>query len=149
MEKSRRWIMVLSFFLTALILFFASDSSAQIYKYKDKDGKVTYTDNLSSPMVREGVSPKDDKPKTEGVQKKKATEGGKNENVKDVGQLGEELLEKELAKPPEKQNQKLIQELREALYGEGGDKKLQASKEPESKDWNLLNKLGIKTSKNP
>jgi hypothetical protein len=134
----------LSIFLAALILFFGSDSLAQVYKYKDKEGKVTFTDNPTSSLVKDGVSNsnKEEKPKTEVVPKKK-----KSEEVKDLNQLGEELLEKELAKPPEKQDQRLIQELREVLYGDGANKKATAPKDPENKEWNLLNKLGIKTSK--
>ena len=134
--------MALSIFLAALILLFGSDSLAQVYKYKDKEGNITYTDNPSSTLVKEGVSPKVEKSKPEVYQKKRS-----NEDVKDVNQLGEEILEKELAKPPEKQDQRLIQELREALK-EGSDKKAQTSKESEHKGWNLFNKLGIGTSKN-
>jgi hypothetical protein len=134
--------MALSIFLAALILFFGSDSLAQVYKYKDKEGKITYTDNPSSTLVKEDVPPKVEKSKPEVYQRKRS-----NEDVKDVYQLGEEILEKELAKPPEKQDQRLIQELREALK-EGSDKKAQTSKESEHKGWGLFNKLGIGTSKN-
>jgi hypothetical protein len=134
--------MALSIFLAALILFFGSDSLAQVYKYKDKEGKITYTDNPSSPLIKSGTSPKEEKSKTEVNQRKRS-----NEDVKDVNQLGEELLQKELAKPPEKQDQRLIQELREALK-EGSNKKVQTSKESEHKGWSLFNKLGIGTSKN-
>ena len=135
--------MALSIFLAALILFFGSDSLAQVYKYKDKDGKITYTDNPSSTLVKDSVSPKDEKSKPEVNQRKRS-----NEDVKDVNQLGEELLQKELAKPPQKQDQRLIQELREALNKEGANKKVQTSEGSEHKGWNLLNKLGIGTSKN-
>ena len=134
--------MALSLFLAALILFFGSESLAQVYKYKDKEGKITYTDNPSSPLIKSGTSPKEEKSKTEVNQRKRS-----NEDVKDVNQLGEELLQKELAKPPEKQDQRLIQELREVLYGDGANKKLKTSKEQENKEWNLWNKLGINTSK--
>jgi hypothetical protein len=132
----------LSIFLAALILFFGSDSLAQVYKYKDKEGKVAFTDNPTSSLVKDGVSNKEEKTKTEAAPKKR-----RSEEVKDLNQLGEELLERELAKPPEKQDQRLIQELREVLYGDGANKKAPAPKDPENKEWNLLNKLGIKTSK--
>jgi hypothetical protein len=38
-------------------------------------------------------------------------------------QLGHEILEEELAKPPKKQNRRLIQEMTKILYGEGSSKK--------------------------
>jgi hypothetical protein len=50
--------------------------------------------------------------------------------IKDIFQMGQEILEKELAKPPEKQNRRLIKELRENLYGDISgqkDKKAEAS----------------------
>jgi hypothetical protein len=134
----------LSIFLAALILFWGSDSLAQVYKYKDKEGKVTFTDNPTSSLVKDGVSPKQEKAKTETVPNNNKR---KSEEIKDFNQLGEELLEKELAKPPEKQDQRLIQELRETLYSDAANKKAQASKDKENKNWNLLNKLGIKTTK--
>lgn len=134
--------MALSIFLAALILFSGSDSLAQVYKYQDKEGKVAFTDNPTSSLVKDGVSPKQEKTKTETVPNRR-----KSEEIKDFNQLGEELLEKELAKPPEKQDQRLIHELRETLYGDATNKKAQDAKDKENKDWNLLNKLGIKTTK--
>jgi hypothetical protein len=106
-------------FLAIFFLFCGSDSFAQVYKYTDKEGKVYYTDNPSSPLIKnEKSNPKEEKSKEQVVPKKKS-----NGAVKDVNQLGEELLEKELGKPPEKQDRRLIQDLREALYGDVSGKK--------------------------
>jgi hypothetical protein len=117
------WIIAVAF-----IFFCGSDSFAQVYKYKDKDGNIVFTDN-PSPMVKEGSVPKEDKSK-ETLTLKKRSAGP----VKDVNQLGEEMLEQELAKPPAKQDKRLIQELREILYGDATGKKPQTIKEPESKE---------------
>jgi hypothetical protein len=38
-------------------------------------------------------------------------------------QLGHQVLEEELAKPPQKQNRRLIQEMTEILYGDVSHKK--------------------------
>jgi len=105
-------------FFLIFFLFCGSDSFAQVYKYVDKDGKVYYTDNPSSPLIKNEKSNKEQKPREQIPPKKKG-----NGTVKDVNQLGEELLEKELAKPPEKQDRRLIQDLREALYGDVSGKK--------------------------
>ncbi len=105
-------------FAVIFFLFCGSDSFAQVYKYVDKNGKVYYTDNPSSPLIKDGKSNKEEKTKEQIAPKKKS-----NGTVKDVNQLGEELLEKELAKPPEKQDRRLIQDLREALYGDISGKK--------------------------
>jgi Domain of unknown function (DUF4124) len=144
-ERSGRWIMAVRVLLAALFLFCGSESFAQVYKYVGKDGKVYYTDNPSSPFI------KDDRPQMEQksrdkeqiVPRKRSTE-----TVKDVNQLGEELLAKELAKPPEKQDQRLIQELREALHGDVAEKKGKNPEETKNKDWNIFNRLTGKASKN-
>jgi len=115
-------------FAVAFIFFCSSDSLAQVYKYKDKDGSIVFTDNPSS-MVKEGGAAKVEKSK-ETMAPKKRSAGP----VKDVNQLGEEMLEQELAKPPAKQDKRLIQELREILYGDAAGKKPQTIKEPETKD---------------
>jgi hypothetical protein len=56
-----------------------------------------------------------EEPKTKAITLQK--ERGRPE-IKDIFQLGQEILEKELAKPPEKQNRRLIKELGENLYGD-------------------------------
>ncbi len=116
-------------FLVIFFLFCGSDSFAQVYKYVDKDGKVYYTDNPSSPLIKNGKSNNKEEKSQEQLLPKKKSNGA----VKDVNQLGEELLEKELAKPPEKQDRRLIQDLREALYGDVSGKKGKDRENPEGK----------------
>ena len=111
-------------FALACIFLCSSDSFGQVYKYKDKDGNIVFTDNPSS-MVKEGSVSKAEKSE-EAAPPKKRSAGP----VKDVNQLGEEMLEEELAKPPEKQDKRLIQELREILYGDAAGKKPLTIKEP-------------------
>jgi hypothetical protein len=101
-------------FLLNIFLFLESDSFAQTYKYVDKEGKVCFTDNLTSSLVKEGVSNDKEKKAKEVINQRK--KGGAE--VRDIMQLGHEILEEELAKPPEKQNRRLVQEMREILYGE-------------------------------
>jgi hypothetical protein len=109
---------VLVFFLYG-ILFGGSDSLAQMYKYVDKEGKICFTDNLSSSLVREGIShPKEKKP-TEVTDQKKRSRA----EIKGIMQLGHDILEEELTKPPSKQNRRLVQEMREILYGDVTGKK--------------------------
>jgi len=115
-------------FAVAFILFCASNSFAQVYKYKDKDGNIVFTDNPSS-MVKEGGVSKEEKSKEIIIPKKRSAGP-----VKDVNQLGEEMLAEELAKPPAKQDKRLIQELQEILYGDASGKKPQTIKESESKE---------------
>ncbi len=126
--------MAVWFFAVVFIFFCGSDSFAQVYKYKDKDGNIVFTDNPSG-MVKSGGVQKDDKSK-EAVQPLKKSRGP----VKDVNQLGEEMLEQELAKPPEKQDKRLIQELTEVLYGDGSGKKPTAAKELETKETSSASK---------
>jgi hypothetical protein len=123
--------MAVWFFAVVFIFFCGSDSFAQVYKYKDKDGNIVFTDNPSG-MVKSGADSKDEKSKEEKITKKRASEP-----VKDVNQLGEEMLAQELAKPPAKQDKRLIQELQEVLYGDASGKKPQTIKEPESKESSL------------
>jgi len=118
-------------FAVAFIFFCGSDSFAQVYKYKDKDGNLVFTDNPPV-IVKGGSAPKDEGLKEEMVPKKRT-----NEPVKDVNQLGEEMLAQELAKPPGKQDKRLIQELTEILYGDASGKKPQTIREPESKESSL------------
>lgn len=130
------WIFALAF-----IFFCGSDSFAQVYKYKDKDGNIVFTDNPSA-MVKGGGAPKEEKPKGEILPKKRSAGP-----VKDVNQLGEEMLDQELAKPPAKQDKRLIQELREILYGDASGKNPQMIKEPESKESALSAKTPPQTTK--
>ena len=55
-------------------------------------------------------------------------------DFKDVNQLGEEMLAQELAKPPGKQDKRLIHELTEILYWDASGKKPQTLRDPESKE---------------
>jgi hypothetical protein len=100
--------------LLAFFLFEGSDSFAQMYKYVDKEGRICFTDNLTSSIVKEGVSNHKENKTTESMnsRKKSGTE------VKDIMQLGQAILDEELAKPKEKQNHQLVQKMREILYGE-------------------------------
>lgn len=128
-------------FAVAFVFLCSSDSFAQVYKYKDKDGNIVFTDNPST-MVKEGGVPKEEKSKEETLPKKRSAGP-----VKDVNQLGEEMLEQELAKPPAKQDKRLIQELREILYGDASGKKPQTIKEPESNEPTVSAKTPSSTTK--
>ena len=108
--------MTILIFLLSLFLFFGSDSFAQVYKYVDKKGAICFTDNPPSSLFESGVSNKEHKEqKTKDVIGQRKSDGS---DIKDIMQLGQEILEEELAKPPEKQNRALIQELGIALYGD-------------------------------
>jgi len=123
--------MAILIFLLGLFLFLDSDSLAQVYKYVDKKGTICFTDNppysLFKYGVSNGVSNKEQKPKRGIYQQQRS-----RPEVKDILQLGQEILEKELAKPPEKQNRHLIQEMGEILYGDvsGHKPKEQKNKTP-------------------
>ena len=106
-------------FLLSFVLFFGSDSFAQMYKYVDKEGRICFTDNLTSSLVKEGVSNDKEKKAKEAINQRKKS----GAEIRDIMQLGHEILEEELAKPPEKQNRHLVQEMREILYGEVPSKK--------------------------
>jgi len=104
--------MAVWFFLLSFFLFLDCDSFAQTYKYVDKKGTICFTDNpLSYPS--QDISSEEAKTKQVTLQKGRA-----KPEIKDIFQLGQEMLEKELAKPPEKQNRRLIKELGENLYGD-------------------------------
>ncbi|MBU1206582.1 MAG: hypothetical protein KKH04_06610 [Proteobacteria bacterium] len=109
--------MAVLIFLVGFFLFFGSDSFAQVYKYVNKEGKVCFTDNLMSSLLKDGTSNKEQKSKGV-INQRKRNESG----IKDIMQLGQEILEEELAKPPRKQNRRLIREMTEILYGEGPSK---------------------------
>ncbi|MFH1758559.1 MAG: hypothetical protein ABH969_10990 [Pseudomonadota bacterium] len=110
--------MAVLIFLLGLFLFFGSESLAQGYKYVDKEGKLCFTDNLNSSLVKDGVGKKKQKPKEEINPKSRSGSG-----VKDIMQLGHKILEEELAKPPGKQNRRLLKEMTEILYGDGSSNK--------------------------
>ena len=117
--------MAILFFLLGFFLLLDPDSFAQTYKYVDKEGTICFTDNPQSFLFKDEVS--NEEPKTKQVTLQKGR--GKPE-IKDIFQLGQEILEKELAKPPEKQNRLLIQELGQNLFGDisrDKDKEGQAS----------------------
>jgi hypothetical protein len=124
-----------------LIFFCGSDSFAQVYKYKDKDGNIVFTDNPAG-MVKSGGGAGEERAKEPPTPKRRTSEP-----VKDVNQLGEEMLAEELAKPPAKQDKKLIQDLQEILYGDASGKKAQTIKEPESKESSLSSKPPASSTK--
>ena len=128
-------------FAVAFIFFCGSDSFAQVYKYKDKDGNIVFTDNPSA-MVKGGGAPKEEKSKEEMVPQKRSSGP-----VKDVSQLGEEMLAQELAKPPGKQDKRLIQELTEILYGDASGRKPQTIRDPESKETSVSPKTPATSTK--
>jgi hypothetical protein len=106
-------ICVLGFFL-----FFGSDSPAQVYKYTDTNGTIYLTDNPPPSPVKDVASDKEQKPREVKNQTKRNGTG-----VKDILEMGREVMEEELAKPPEKQDQRLIKEMKEILYGDLSGKK--------------------------
>ena len=114
---------VLLLFL-GFFLFLDSNSFAQVYKYVDAKGTVCLTDNPPSSLFKDDAlkdnATKDDgsnneEPKTKQVafQRKKS-----KPEIRDILQLGRQILEEELAKPPEKQNRLLIEEMGIILYGD-------------------------------
>ena len=116
--------MAVLIFLLGIFLFSGSDSFAQVYKYVDKEGKICFTDNLTSSILKDGDSNKGKKSEKVVNQKKRI-----GSDLKDIRQLGHEMLEEELAKPPKKQHRRLIRELTEILYGEEAAKKLKNAKD--------------------
>jgi len=110
--------MAVLFFLIGFFLVSESVSLAQTYKYVDRKGTVCFSDNpLSLPPNDDGAN-EEAKAKPVSLQKGRA-----KPEIKDIFQLGQEMLEKELAKPPEKQDRRLIKELGENLYGDISGKK--------------------------
>ena len=105
------------FFLT-LFLFLGSDSFAQTYKYVNNKGTICFTDNPPSFLFKDEVANEEQKTKQATLQ-----QGRSRPEIKDIFQLGQEILEKELAKPHGKQNLRLIKELAENLYGEVSGRK--------------------------
>jgi hypothetical protein len=57
------------------------------------------------------------------------------------------MLAEELAKPPGKQDKRLIQELTEILYGDASGKKPQTIREPEAKESSLSPKTPASSTK--
>ena len=107
-------------FFLVFFLFFGADSFAQTYKYVDRKGTICFTDNPPSSVFKNGLSNKGQKQSVEVNQRKRA-----RAEIRDIMQLGHEILEEELAKPPGKQNRRLIREMTEILYGDGSSKKSQ------------------------
>ena len=101
------------FIFLGFFLIFDSDSLAQTYKYVDRKGTICFSDNPQSFHPNEEGANEEPKPKPVTFQK-----GRTKPEIKDIFELGQEMLEKELAKPPEKQNRRLIKELGENLYGD-------------------------------
>jgi len=115
------------FFLLGLFLFFNSNSFAQVYKYVDEKGAICFSDNPPSSPSKEGVANEEKGPNEEKKSKEIINNRRSRSEIKDILQLGQEALEEELAKPPEKQNRRLIQEMGEVLYGDvSGSKAKQA-----------------------
>jgi hypothetical protein len=106
------------FFLT-FFLFLGSDSFAQSYKYVDKNGAICFSDRPPASLVKVEDQVREEKvPKTALMQ-----ENRKKVEIKDILQIGQEILDEELAKPPGKQNRSLILEMTEILYGKISPKK--------------------------
>ena len=105
--------MIAWFFLLSFILSLGANSSAQTYKYVNKDGTICFTETPTASHRQNPAAPKEQTPKP---RVREATNA--RPEIKDIFQMAQEMLDEELAKPPKKQNQKLIQELREVLYGD-------------------------------
>ena len=105
--------MAVFFCILSLFLFLESNSFAQVYKYVDKEGAVCFTDNPPSSFFKDAVAIEEPKAKEITSQRKRT-----RSEIKDIVQLGQEVLEEELAKPSGKQNRLLIQEMGVALYGD-------------------------------
>jgi hypothetical protein len=60
-------------FALAFIFFCGSDSLAQVYKYKDKDGNIVFTDNPSG-MVKSGGVVSEEKAPEPIIPKKRSSE---------------------------------------------------------------------------
>jgi len=105
--------MAVLFFLLGFFLFWDSDSFAQTYKYVDKKGTICFTDNPPYSLFKDEVSNEEQKTKQVTLQ-----QGRSKPAIKDIFEIGQELLEKELAKPHGKRNLRLIKELGENLYGD-------------------------------
>ena len=114
-------------FLLGLFLFLDSDSIAQVYKYVDEKGAICFSDNPPSSPSKEGVANEEKKSNEEKRNKQLTNNKRGRSEIKDILQIAQEVLEEELAKPPEKQNHRLIQEMGEVLYGDvSGAKSKQA-----------------------
>ena len=105
--------MAVLFFLLGFFLFLSSDSFAQTYKYVDKKGTICFTDNPPSSLFKDEVANEEQKTKPVTLQ-----QGRSKPAIKDIFAIGQELLERELAKPHGKRNLRLIKELGENLYGD-------------------------------
>ncbi len=110
--------MTILIFLLGLLLSFGPDSLAQTYRYVDRKGTVCFTDNPSASPYKGRASKEEQRPQEKTVQERRS-----KSEIKDILQLGQEALEEELAKPPEKQNRRLIEEMKESLYGDVSGKK--------------------------
>lgn len=108
-------------FLSLFLLFLTSDSQAQTYRYKDKNGNFYFSDRPPAALIEEKAMPKG---KEEPEAKVKLSPVIKIQTeIKDIIQLGQQILEEELAKPPAQQNRALILEMMEILYGKVAGKK--------------------------
>ncbi len=107
------WILLLG-----LVISFGSNSIAQTYKYVGREGTICFTD--TPPASKSGTS---SKKSNEAIKQAKK---GRTE-IKDILQMAQEMLDEELAKPPKSQNQKLIRELNEVLYGDVSGMKAKSS----------------------
>ena len=105
--------MAVLLFIFGLFLFSGSESFAQGYKYVDKEGATCFTDSPPSSLFKEAAPSEEQKAKEITVQRKRS-----RSEIKDILQLGQEILEEELAKPYEKQNRRFIQEMGQTLFGD-------------------------------
>ncbi len=112
----------MNFWILIFIVLFCwnSDSYAQMYKIVNPDGSISFTDTPPpSPSSRKPLVERNPAP---GIRTTPRSE------VKDILQMAREMLDQELAKPPKKQNQKLIRELNDVLYGDVSGKTNSAPK---------------------
>ena len=116
--------MAVLFFLLGFFLFSDSDSFAQTYKYVDQKGTICFTDNPPSFLFKDEAANEQQKTKQITHQ-----QGRSRPAIKDIIEMGQEILEKELAKPQGKQNFRLIKELGENLYGDISGRKNKEAKE--------------------
>ena len=105
--------MAVLFGILSLFLFLESNAFAQVYRYVDKKGTICFTDNPPASFFKDAVANEEQKTKEIAFRRKE-----RRSEIKDILQLGQEALQEELAKPPEKQNPRLIQEMGVTLYGD-------------------------------
>jgi len=114
--------MTVPFLVLFFFFFLSTDGPAQTYRYVDPKGTICFTDNPPAFLFKEEPA------RGEGRSGPLALDPRRpRPKIKDILELGQEILEKELSKPHGKRNLRLVQELGESLYGDVSGRK---SKEP-------------------